>query len=284
MLSTRPQISVVFSVPLFLGALTLGLPRVSHALPTSNPLPGITGLGTIPTADSVAPGVPEVSLNYERVDLDDGKVDLLPVASVIYGLGKGEVGATYVRESSEAQGISFRQSYYALQGKVRLLERPNAAIALGAHYYDFGSDRGVDLGHVLSGYLAASVTFRRRPPGQVGAGEARARAHGGLLVQRVRGGGTSDTLVRPFIGAEYGLTREVSLAADYLTSDREAARAFTVSVRYVPPQFPLSAQIGVGKLRSDTKFFVGLSYQFGRSGRRSPSQTTPAAPMQGGQL
>lgn len=250
----------------------------AQALPTANPLPGATGLGVVPTTDSVPSGVPEVSLSYERIKLDNGggDVDLLPVAGVIYGLGRGEVGATYVRERSDLGGslggslggANFRQSYYALQGKLRVYERNNTALAVGAHYYDFGNTSGVDLGNVLSGYVTASYALR-----QGGGAGARggARLHGGLLVQRVRGEGESDTLLRPFVGAEYALSGDVSLAADYLASDKDAARAFTVGLRYTPQSSPLSAQIGVGQLRGDTRYLVGVSYRFGGGGAPSIS-------------
>lgn len=252
------------SLPLF--AFLLAMAPATYALPTTNPLPGISGLGIIPTTDTVPAGVPEIALGYERVDLDevDGEVDLLPLASVIYGFEKGEVGATYVRESSDIEGFSLRNSYYAVQGKFHVFARQNAKISLGAHYFDFGKEGGADLGTVLSGYATASVDLRGRS-GNAGRG---ARAHGGLLVQRARRGGSGDTLFRPFAGLEYGFTPDVWLAADYLTSDEDAPRAYTLSVRYLPPQSPFSAQIGAGKLRRDTKFFVGASYRFGRAATR----------------
>ena len=260
---------------LFLPGALLLAPR-AQALPTANPLPGVTGLGVVPTTDSVPSGVPEVSLSYERIKLDNGggDVDLLPVAGVIYGLGRGEVGATYVRERSDLGGAlggaNFRQSYYALQGKLRVYERNNTRVAVGAHYYDFGSTSGVDLGNVLSGYVTASYALRQGAGARGGA-----RLHGGLLVQRVRGEGESDTLLRPFVGAEYVLSRDVSLAADYLASDEDAARAFTVGLRYTPQSSPLSAQIGVGQLRGDTRYLVGVSYRFGGGGAPSLSPTLP---------
>ena len=278
----RPPFYIRALLPcLFLPGALLLAPR-AQALPTANPLPGVTGLGVVPTTDSVPSGVPEVSLSYERIKLDNGggDVDLLPVAGVIYGLGRGEVGATYVRERSDLGGsiggANFRQSYYALQSKLRVYERRNTALAVGAHYYDFGNTSGVDLGNVLSGYVTASYALRQGGgPGARGG----ARLHGGLLVQRVRGEGESDTLLRPFVGAEYVLARDVSLAADYLASDEDAARAFTVGLRYTPQSSPLSAQIGVGQLRGDTRYLVGVSYRFGGA-RTSQQLQTPSQEVQ----
>ena len=233
----------------------------ARALPTTNPLPGITGLGVIPTTDTITPGNVETSLGYERVKLrdNDGDVDFLPLASVNYGVKRGEVGATYLREDSDIQGFSERNSYYALQGKIRVYERRNLGVALGAHYLDFGNQGGADLGNLLSGYATGSVVF---PDPKTG--EPRVRAHGGMLLQRVRGGGSSDTTVRPFAGAEYLFSPNLSLAADYLFEDDPTVRALSLSLRFTPQNSPFGAQIGVGKLSRDSNIFLGLSYVFGR--------------------
>ena len=275
--------------PLWFDVFLLGAPLVvaplasgsAHALPTLSPLPGITGLSEIPTAETASPGTAEVSLGYERVDLDegDGEVDLLPLAGVIYGLKKAEIGAVYVRERSEIEGFTLRGSYFALQGKIRVYERENLGVAVGAHFYDFGSESGADLGSVLSGYATASYALPRAlAPGSA----PRAKIHGGFLLQRVRGGGQNDTLLRPFVGAEAFISRDVSLGATYLSSDKDAARVATLALRFTPRTSRLSAQIGASKLRRDTRYFVGISYRFGQNSAlasNSASDSNSALPM-----
>ncbi len=264
------------------GVFLLGAPLMSltaHALPTTSPLPGISGLNEIPTAETVPPATAEASLGYENIALDETSdyVDLLPVAGVIVGFRKAEIGAVYVREDSDIQGFSVRSNYYALQGKIRVYERENFGVAVGAHYYDFGSEDGFDLGSVLSGYATASYELAR--DGEVGSAP-RARFHGGFLLQKVRGGGQSDTLLRPFVGAEAFVSQSVALGASYLVKDKSAPRAATLSLRFTPQKSALSAQIGASKLRRDTRYFVGVSYRFGRGAvSNSTSISTPAQPL-----
>jgi hypothetical protein len=255
------------------GAALLLFAGAAHALPTGNPLPGPSGLGAIPTTQTAAPGVVEGTLIYERVNLDDidGHVDILPIANLTYGLHKGEIGLSYVREDSDFDGFSIKESYYALHGKYRVYENPRGVqAAVGAHYYDFGSSEGFDLGNVISLYGTGSYDFRREDNRLLG------RVHAGLLYQRINGGegGDDDNLLRPFIGGEYFASQNLSIAADYLSSDGDAAKAYTLSVRYQPQGSRLGAQVGVGKLRSDTKLFAGISYAFG--GNRGTSATTIA--------
>lgn len=234
--------------------------RATWATPTGNPLPGPSGLGIIPTTQTVAPGVLEGSLLYERVSIDQsaggGKARLAPFGNLTYGLKRAEVGVAYAHERTESQGFAFSTDYFALHGKYRLLERRNASLAVGAHYYDFGKEAGFDLGSVSTLYATGTTTFKAQSPHPV-------RLHGGFLAQRFKGDGFRQSYGRPFAGLELAVTPEVSLAADYLSSDGDAARARTLSLRYQPQKDKVSAQIGVGKLRSDFKFFAGLSFKFG---------------------
>lgn len=249
------------SFPAAVAALAVaGASPAAHALPTGNPFPGPTGLGAIPTTDTAAPGGLEASLNYEDVSIDDdgGQARLFPLANLTYGIGRGEIGAVYARERTENLGGTFKTDYFALHGKYRLYEAGNTAVAFGAHYYDFGSDGGFDLGTTTSLYLTASQAFTRGD-------RTVARIHGGLLGQRISGGSGNDSLTigRPFAGLEFYASPEVSLAFDYMDSRGDVARASTFSVRFQPKEQKFGAQIGVGQLRDDFKFFVGATYRFG---------------------
>ena len=254
-----PRISLLGLAFLAIAAV----PFCAHATPVGDPLPGPTGLGAIPTTDTVAPGAFEASLDYERINISgaDGHVNTLPFANVSYGFAKGEVGASYLRQKTSIEGFDSTTNYYTLHGKYRLYSTKDGkgAIAVGAHYYDFGSSQGFDLGNITSLYATGSYQFRGGKTDK-----PIARIDGGLLGQRASGGGNSTTYARPFVGVEGFISPEVSVGADYLTKHGDVAKATTISLRYQGAKTPLSAQIGIGKLRSDTKFFVGVTYAFGR--------------------
>ena len=117
---------------------------------------------------------------------------------------------------------------------------------------------GFDLGNVASLYATGSYQFRSKTDRPI------ARLNAGLLAQRADSGSDTTTYARPFVGIEGFISPEVSVGADYLAKHGDIARAATISLRYQSAKTPLSAQIGIGKLRSDTKFFVGVTYAFGR--------------------
>ena len=247
----------------FLPLLILpALPLAAHATPVGDPLPGPTGLGAIPTTETVAAQSFETSLDYERINISgaNGHADTIPLANVTYGFGRSEVGASYLHQKTSIEGFDASANYFALHGKTRVYQSPDGkvAVAVGAHYYDFGSSDGFDLGNVLSLYAGASYEFRGNADRPI------ARVNGGLLGQRADAGGDSTTYVRPFFGLEGLVSPEVSVAADYLAKHGEVGKATTLSLRYQSAKTPLSAQIGIGKTRSDTKFFVGVTYAFGR--------------------
>ena len=252
----------IFQSSLLLIASSSALCAIAHATPVGDPLPGPTGLGAIPTTDTVRPGAIEASLDYERINISgaDGHVNTLPFANLTYGFGRGEVGASYLRQKTSVEGFGSTTNYYALHGKYRVYASPDgkAAVAVGAHYYDFGSESGFDLGNVASLYATGSYQFRSKTDRPI------ARLNAGILAQRADAGGDTTTYARPFVGIEGFISPEVSLGADYLAKHGDIARATTLSLRYQSQQSPLSAQIGIGKLRSDTKFFVGVTYAFGR--------------------
>ena len=237
------------------------VPFCAHATPVGDPLPGPTGLGAIPTTDTVKTGDFEASLDYERVNISgDGHANTLPFANLSYGFDKGEVGVSYLRQKTSILGFDSTTNYYTLHGKYRVYASPDGkgAVAVGAHYYDFGSSQGSDLGNIISLYATASYDFQSKTNRPI------ARVDGGLLGQRAHAPGDTTTYARPFVGIEGFISPEVSVGADYLTKHGDVAKATTISLRYQCAKTPLSAQIGIGKLRSDTKYFVGVTYAFGR--------------------
>ncbi len=255
-LLSRSPFALLFAV-----ALAGGFAPAAHATPTGDPLPGPTGLGVIPTTQTVAPGAFEASLGYEYVSIRDGggHADQQPFANLSYGFHDGEVGASYLRQKTATQGFSATDNYYTLHGKYRVYTTVDGlgSIAVGAHYYDFGRDSGVSLGNVLSLYATGSYDIENDE------GRTLGRLHLGVLGQRSHAPGKNTTFARPFVGAEAQLTPDISIGADFLARNGDAAKAYTLSARYVPEGKSLSAQIGIGKLRNDTKYFVGLTYAFG---------------------
>ena len=239
----------------------VAFPLAAWATPVGDPLPGPSGLGAIPTTQTVAPQQYELSLGYENFDLSDtnGHARTLPFVNLAAGFKNGEVGASYLRQKTSTNVFSSSDSYFTLHGKYRVYNSTDGrtAVAVGAHYYDFGSDAGFDLGNVLSVYATASYEFRGKTDRPI------ARLDGGILGQRARNAGDSATYARPFVGVEAIVSPSVSVAADYLAKHNDVARATTISLRYQKPDAPLSAQIGIGRTRSDNKFFVGVTYAFG---------------------
>jgi hypothetical protein len=55
----------------------------------------------------------------------------------------------------------------------------------------------------------------------------------------------------------------VSVAADFVPKSGAIARTMSLAVRYETTS-GIGGQIGVGRLRNDTKYFVGLTYRLGR--------------------
>lgn len=256
-----PSFSGTCGLILVLGTALNG--SSAHALPVGDPLPGPSGLGAIPTTETVAPGSFAASLNYEHVNLSDspGRARFLPMANLSYGFQRGEIGAAYAHQDTDIAGFSTNTDYFTLHGKYRLYSSPNGlgAIAVGGHYYDFGSDSGIDLGNVMSLYATGSYDLVDRD------NILQARVHAGVLGQRSRYPGDSTTFARPFVGGEMYLKPDLILAADFLAKHGDqVAHAYTASLRYEPKNKSLAAQIGVGKLRDDSKFFVGLTYSFGK--------------------
>ena len=226
-----------------------------------DPLPGPSGLGVVPTTQTVAPGRVEASLDFENVDISgaSGHAHLEPFANLSLGFQNGEVGASYLRQKTDVAGFSSSSSYFTLHGKYRLYNSPDgrAALAVGAHLYDFGSDAGTDLGNVLSLYATGSYEVRSKD-------RPVARLHLGVLGQRSHVLGDRTSFARPFVGVEALVSPDVSVGADFLAKHGDVAQGYTLSARYQPANKSLAAQIGIGKLRNDTKFFVGISYAFGR--------------------
>lgn len=323
----------------------LGCCLPSMATPTTNPLPGPTGLGVIPTTQTVVPGGIEATIAYERASISGGGYGQFePFINATFGFKRGEVGISYAREktnfgnfgggglpvgggtiptgggtiptgpgglpfgpgglpfgptglpggvvaalktlnrhsslgrtaattdaltsvSSPALGLpgtsnSFSSNYFVLHAKYRVYEQNEFAVAVGAHYYNFGRSQGASLGNTGSLYATGSYDL-------LDGNETRAQLHLGLLGQRTSGGGVrSQTVVRPFVGAEvFAPDSELSLAADYLAKNKDAASAYTLALRFQPfdgESERVGGELGIGRQDGGTKYFASLTYRFGR--------------------
>ncbi len=220
------------------------------AYPATAPLWGPSGLGIIPTSETVDEGTIEAGLGYESVNPAGGDVRFLPVVSGTYGFDRGEIGAGYLRERVTGGGVTLNSDYFIVHGKYRLLNQPGGAqIAAGAHYLKFDSNTG---GGVTSVYLVGSYPFLQQ----------KLFGHAGLLYQRTSSGGFSSNEVRPMVGAEWRANDKVRVVADWLPKKGVSVSAASLAARYEHPK-GWGAQIGVGQFRGDdTKIFVSGTYRF----------------------
>jgi len=157
---------------------------------------------------------------------------------------------------------TFSSNYFVLHAKYRLYEDDNFAVAVGAHYYNFGRSQGASLGNTGSLYATGSYDL-------LDGDETRAQLHLGLLGQRTSGGGVaSQTVVRPFVGAEvFAPDSQLSLAADYLAKNKDAASAYALALRFQPDEDTsqrVGGELGVGRQAGGTKYFASLTYRFRR--------------------
>jgi len=338
----------------------LGFCLPSMATPTTNPLPGPTGLGGIPTTQTVVPGGIEATIAYERASIPGGgNGQFEPFINATFGFKRGEVGVSYAYErtnfgnlgggvlpigggggipigggtiptiggtipiiggtiptgggtiptggipfpfpfpfpiggvpgslnalkrhsslgrTSAAEGdpvpvspialglagtsTTFSSNYFVVHAKYRLYEQDDFAVAVGAHYYNFGRSQGASLGNTGSLYATGSYDLRDGD-------DTRAQFHLGLLGQRTSGGGVrSQTVVRPFVGAEvFAPDLQLSLAADYLAKNKDAASAYTFALRFQPfddESERVGGELGVGRQAGGTKYLASLTYRFGR--------------------
>lgn len=229
------------------------------AYPTTAPFWGPSGLGVIPTTDTVAATHVQVGLGYEHVNPESGgTVNFFPVASATYGFRRGEVGAGYLQEKVHEGDFSLTDNNYALYAKYRAFEdaRSGAALAVGVHYFRPGGS-----GHTLALYLTGSVPLARRADGS-----SLARGHLGLLVQDVHLADTgSFQQARPMAGLEFFPARGVTLAGDYVPVIGNEPRLWSLVARYQSVT-GVGCQIGYGQQQDqDKKVFASLAYTFGQA-------------------
>jgi len=236
----------------------------AHATPTSAPLWGPSGLGIMPTTDTVPRRHGEVNLSFQNVDPEGGgNVRYFPVIMANYGFKRGEIGGGFVREkcdcgptgSSGPFGLRYKYyNYGVLHAKYRVAGDPNrgAALAVGAHFLHFNSERGQYVG---TGYLTGSLPLLR------GGGELpKVRANLGVLYQQIRLA-NRENVTRPAFGLEFLPSKSFSIVADYIPKSGVAERLMSLSARYQGET--LGAAVGVGRLRDDTSIFGNVSYRFG---------------------
>lgn len=242
----------------------------ARATPTTAPLFGPTGLGTVPTTQTVPAGSLEIGGAFESVDPDVGRVRFFPELTATYGFNRGEIGVGTLREEFEASGFESDRRYLSIHAKYRFFEsdRSRAALSLGAQHLGFS--RGGDV-NTLS--LAASLPVRAAPQRLDGSdavptpdGLQTARLHLGLFHHRVQGSGNE---TRPFVGFEAPLSlgrasrnSNFLLVADYAPRAGSIDSLASLALRFHSPG-GLGAQIGLGAIGGDRKLFTGLTYRFG---------------------
>jgi hypothetical protein len=247
---------VIFLIVLLTLVITFSRITTVHASPTSAPFWGPSGLGILPTTDTVAARHFEFGLGYERVKPDDGRVRFFPVFSATVGGERGEIGAAWVRERDSLSGFSDSLRNYTFHAKYRFAQnsRTGGAIAAGVHYLK------PDDGHVTSFYLVGSQPLSRST-----CGKETVRGHLGIIHHRSRFD-TSENETRPMAGVDFILSKGVTLATDYAPRRGDASRLWSVMARYQAPT-GWGGQIGVGKIEDDTKVFVSVTYLFSAKAR-----------------
>ncbi len=236
-------------------ALALSLLPSAQAMPTGAPLWGITGTGTLPTTETVPQRETEVGLAYEKVNPRDGEdVHFFPIGTATFGLKRAEIGLGALRERVNDPFLNqtFSTTYATLHGKYRAYQDParRLAVAVGAHYLDFGRVPG----SVLSLYAVGSKALTR-PASQV-----QVLADVGALYNHIAGRVRDDN-VRPYASLE-GRRGGFSLSADYTPRAGQSVQIYSFAARYQKDRYGL--QLGYGQFRgTDEKLFVGASYRFG---------------------
>ncbi len=246
---------------------------MAHAYPTSAPLWGPSGLGHIPTTDTVPARSGEVGLGYERIKPDfGGRVHFFPVASGTLGFKRGEVGIGYLRERLSAPGFSTSTNFWNVHAKYRAWEHPRSggAVAVGLHHIDLGKAGG----HVDNIYITGSVPVVRGKGNSISSigtsgrdgesiipGTGQVRIHLGLLHQRVSNGGNNNE-TRPMLGLAGRATPEVTVAADFVPKKDNLQRLISAVARYEAPR-GWGAQVGIARLQDDNKIFASVVYRFG---------------------
>jgi hypothetical protein len=258
---------------LMASGMLVGSKNPAYAHPVAAPFWGPTGLGSMPTADTVPQDQLELGLNYENVDPTVGDVRFFPVITANYGLSRGEVGVAYARERTTAPGITLKSDYVTAHGKWRFLGDANSAqAAVGAHYLNFHSAPG----SLTSLYLTGSIPLWRR------AGQPLLRGHLGVIHHRIKGF-APDNETRPMVGLEWRPAGNFVLAGDYIPRKGQTASITSIVARY--ERGALSAQIGAGQFRGDdNRLFAGVAYRFDtKKSQQSNSGGFNAAPAFGAQ-
>jgi len=241
---------------------------VVEGYPARPPHWGISGLGVIPTTASVPRRQMLMSLGYGSVDAGFQDVRLAPVVSATYGLRRGEIGASYLRERVSAPlYVTLNSNYWTVHAKHRLLReatdekgRNGEELAVGVQYIHFD-----DYGHLTTLYAVDS-----QPIGNFRDGRERLRGHYGLLyhLTRIRYSPTrpsgSFNDLRPMAGLEWFATPRLTLAVDYVPRRRQTERLMSLVARYQTRR-RWSAQVGVGRFKKeDDVIFASVAFAFGK--------------------
>lgn len=238
-----------------------------QAHPIQAPFWGPSGLGSLPTTETVPLDEVEIGLGYEHVDPTGGSVNYLPVVSATYGLKRSELGLAFARERTTGGGVTFRNNYVSAHGKYRLLGREGGAqAAVGVHYLDFGNVPG----HLTSFYLTGNVPILKKQ---------NVLLHAGVMHNRIHSGASANE-TRLMGGLEWRATDKLTFAGDYIAKNGQATSVSSLIARYQWSN-NLSAQIGTGQFRNnDTRFFISAAYRFSATKFRERDTLFGKAPVE----
>ena len=204
---------------LALGVGMLNVAGVAQAFPNGTPLYGISGTGTMPSTETVPSRVLETGLAYEHIEpAFGGRVEFAPLGTLNYGFKNGEIGIGALREDVNAPfaGGDSSDTYTTIHAKYRFAQsRDGGAVALGAHYLDFGDTPG----RVLSIYVVGSKTLLKPTARHT------LTVNGGVLLQNINGLESEDN-IRPFIRAQYGFKNGFQFAGRFRAARKDKACRF----------------------------------------------------------
>ncbi|HEY3378247.1 MAG TPA: hypothetical protein VGL77_12215 [Armatimonadota bacterium] len=207
---------------------------------------GPTGILNVPTAETVTPGGFELMVAYDRPTVAHVGIDVLPVATLTYGLAHGEIGVSYFNIEGYTAVKSVHAKYIIARQSTKSPGTGGPNIALGAMYMK-GDTAETDVYLVASGHTM-----------DLHDGIGTTVATFGLLYQKPNDGGGSGKLTG-MAGLEIGTPGKTTLGLDYIVKDIVAGSMFGATLRQ-PLTRTLTAQVGVG---GRNRYFAGLSLKFG---------------------
>ena len=198
---------------------------------------GPTGIVNVPTAVAVTPGGFEMLLAYDRSEVGDVGINVLPIATLGYGFAHGEIGLSYfnVQDYTAVTGANAKYIFPDDSEKTPI-------IAAGVIYLG-GNTAETDVYLVASDRLFPSDQYATTI---------------GLLYQLPNSGSSGSNLTA-MAGVEFGAPGKTTVGLDFILNDIAAGCMLGATIRQ-PITRNISLQVGMG---TANRSFYGLTMKFG---------------------